>query len=91
MSFEELLNDSMKEIHPGEILTGTVISVHKNYAALNIGYKADGIIKSEDYGRDASIDLTTVLHVGDEVAVKVKKLNDGNHKIALNEIQKKKY
>lgn len=84
LSFEELLAQSMKEIHPGEVITGKVISVHKDYAALNIGYKADGIIKRQDYSRDPDIDLTKVLHIGDELTVKVKKLNDGEGQVVLS-------
>lgn len=84
LSFEQLLNESMKDIHPGEVITGTVISVHKDYAALNIGYKADGIIKSADYSRVPNFDLTTALNVGDEVTVKVKKLNDGEGQVVLS-------
>lgn len=84
MSFEELLNESMKEIHPGDVISGKVLSVHKDSAALNIGYKADGIIKNFDYSRDSDIDLTRVLHVGDELTVKVKKLNDGEGQVVLS-------
>ena len=84
MSFEELLNESMKEIHPGEKITGTVISVHSDYAVLNIGYKADGIIKNYDYSREQDLDLTKVLKVGDELTVIVKKLNDGEGQVVLS-------
>ena len=84
MSFEELLNQSMKEIHPGEQITGKVISVHKDYAALNIGYKADGIIKNFDYSREQDLDLTKVLKVGDDLTVLVKKLNDGEGQVLLS-------
>lgn len=84
MSFEELLNQSMKEIHPGEQITGRVISVHKDYAALNIGYKADGIIKNFDYSREQDLDLTKVLKVGDELTVIVKRLNDGEGQVVLS-------
>ena len=84
MSFEELLNQSMKEIHPGEQITGKVISVHKDYAALNIGYKADGIIKNFDYSREQDLDLTKVLMVGDDLTVLVKKLNDGEGQVLLS-------
>ncbi len=84
MSFEELLNESMKEIHPGEKITGTVISVHSDYAVLNIGYKADGIIRNYDYSREQGLDLTKVLKVGDELTVIVKKLNDGEGQVVLS-------
>lgn len=84
MSFEELLNQSMKEIHPGEQITGKVISVHKDYAALNIGYKADGVIKNYDYSREQDLDLTKVLKIGDELTVIVKRLNDGEGQVVLS-------
>ena len=84
MSFEELLNQSMKTIHVGEVIEGKVISVHSDYAVLNIGYKADGILKAFDYSRDPSIDLTKVLNIDDSVTVKVKKLNDGEGQVLLS-------
>ena len=84
MSFEELLNESMKEIHPGEKITGTVISVHSGYAVLNIGYKADGIIRNYDYSREQDVDLTKHLKNGDELTVIVKKLNDGEGQVVLS-------
>lgn len=83
-TFEEMLNASFKTIRPGEIITGTVINVTPEYIALNIGYKADGIIKRLDYSRDASLDLTTVCKVGDEMQVKIKKLNDGEGQVVLS-------
>lgn len=84
MSFEELLNESMREISRGEQITGRVISVHQDYAALNIGYKADGIIRNYDYSREPDLDLTKVLKVGDELTVVVKKLNDGEGQVVLS-------
>ena len=84
MSFEELLNQSMKTIHVGEVIEGKVISVHSNYAVLNIGYKADGILKAFDYSRDPNIDMTKVLNIDDTITVKVKKLNDGEGQVLLS-------
>ena len=83
-SFEQMLNDSLKEIHVGEILTGKVISVSENEFALNIGYKADGIVKRADYSNDNDLDLRTVVKIGDEMEVKVKKLNDGEGQVVLS-------
>ena len=37
---------------------------------LNIGYKADGIITKSEYSNDQSLDLTTVVSVGDSMTVK---------------------
>ena len=36
MSFEQLLEESLKSVHAGEIVTGTVISVNPDEIALNI-------------------------------------------------------
>lgn len=84
LSFEQMLNDSLKEIHVGEILTGTVISVSENEFALNIGYKADGIVKKLDFTNDMDLDLRNVVKIGDEMEVKVKKLNDGEGQVVLS-------
>ena len=83
-TFEQMLNDSMKEIKVGEILTGKVISVTPQRIALNIGYKADGIITRENYSNDFDLDLTKVAKIGDEMEVKVKKLNDGEGQVVLS-------
>ena len=83
-SFEQLLNESFKEIYPGEVVTGTVIGVHEDSVELNIGYKADGIIKREDWSKNQNIDLRTKVNVGDTIEVKVKKLNDGEGQVVLS-------
>ena len=45
LSFEQMLEGSVKTIRNGEIVQGTVIDVKEDEIILNIGYKADGIIK----------------------------------------------
>lgn len=83
MSFEQMLEDSFKTIHNGEVLEGEVISVKEDEAVLNIGYKADGILKSDEYS-NTPVDLTTVISVGDTLTVKVLKVNDGEGQVALS-------
>ena len=41
MSFEQLLEASLKTIRNGEVVEGTVIDVKEDEIILNIGYKAD--------------------------------------------------
>lgn len=84
MSFEELLDESFKTIHTGDIITGKVIEVKPDRVILNIGYKSEGIISRNDYSADSSLDLTTVLNVGDDLEVKVRKINDGEGQIILS-------
>ena len=49
MSFEQMLEDSIKSVHNGSTVTGKVISVKPDEAILNIGYKADGILTNTEY------------------------------------------
>lgn len=84
MNFEEMLEKSFKNISQGERVKGTVIAVTKDYIALNIGYKADGIIKKENYSFDENVDLTKVAKVGDEIEAVVLRVNDGEGQVALS-------
>ena len=73
-SFIDLVDESFKTIHTGEIVKGTVIDVKPEEIILNIGYKSDGILTRNEYSNDNSLDLTTVVKKGDEMDVKVVKL-----------------
>ena len=84
MSFEDMLNESFKTIRTGEVVTGKVIDVKPECILLNIGYKSDGIISRADYSADNSLDLTTVVKVGDELEAKVRKVNDGEGLVVLS-------
>ncbi len=84
MSFEDMLNESFKTIRTGEVVTGKVIDVKPECVLLNIGYKSDGIINRSDYSADNSLDLTTVVKVGDELEAKVRKVNDGEGLVVLS-------
>ncbi len=83
LSFEQMLDESFKTIHNGEVVEGTVIDVKPDEIILNIGYKADGIITRSEYTNDNSVDLTTVVSVGDPMTVKVLKVNDGEGQVLL--------
>ena len=83
LSFEQMLEDSVKTIRNGEIVQGTVIDVKEDEIILNIGYKADGIITKNEYSNDASLVLTDAVHVGDTMEAKVLKVNDGEGQVTL--------
>ena len=83
LTFEQMLEDSFKTIRNGEVVDGTVIDVKPDEIVLNIGYKADGIVARNEYTNDASVDLTTVVSVGDTMTVKVLKVNDGEGQVQL--------
>ena len=83
LSFEQLLEESFKTIHNGEVVEGTVIRVKEDEIVLNIGYKADGIITRSEYTNTPNVDLRTVVKEGDKMQVKVLKVNDGEGQVLL--------
>lgn len=83
MSFEQMLDESFKTIHNGEVVEGTVIDVKDDEIILNIGCKADGIITKSEYTNDSSVNLKDIIHVGDTMEAKVLKVNDGEGQILL--------
>ncbi len=83
-SFEQMLEASFKTIHTGEVVEGSVIDVKPEEAVLNIGYKSDGILTRQEYSNDNSLDLTTVLNIGDKLEVKVVKVNDSEGQVVLS-------
>ena len=83
LTFEQMLEESLKTIRNGEVVDGTVIDVKPDEIVLNIGYKADGIITRSEYTNDSNADLTTMVSVGDPMRVKVLKVNDGEGQVLL--------
>ena len=84
LTFEQMLEESLKTIHNGEVVTGVVIDVKPDEAILNIGYKSDGILTRSEYTNESNVDLTTVINVGDSLDVKVVKVNDGEGQVLLS-------
>ena len=84
MSFEQMLEESLKTIRNGEVVEGTVIDVKPDEIILNIGYKSDGIITRNEYTNEPNVDLTTVVSVGETIVAKVVKVNDGEGQVLLS-------
>ncbi len=84
LSFEQMLEDSLKTIRTGEVVEGTVIDVKEDEIILNIGYKSDGIVTRNEYTNVSGADLTTMVSVGDQMEVKVLKVNDGEGQVQLS-------
>ena len=83
LTFEQMLEESLKTIHTGEVVEGTVIDVKPEEIILNIGYKSDGVLTKNEYTNEPNVDLTTVAKPGDTMEVKVLKVNDGEGQVLL--------
>ena len=83
LTFEQMLEESLKTIHTGEVVEGTVIDVKPEEAILNIGYKSDGVLTRNEYTNEPNVNLTKVIKAGDTMEVKVLKVNDGEGQVTL--------
>lgn len=83
-SFEKMLEESLVQIHRGEIVEGTVIGVNSDEIYVNIGYKSDGIIPRSEYSNESNVDLTKEVKEGQQIKTKVLKVNDGEGQVLLS-------
>ena len=83
LTFEQMLEGSLRTIHTGEVVEGTVIDVKPEEIILNIGYKSDGVLTRNEYTNEPNVDLTTIAKPGDTMEVKVLKVNDGEGQVLL--------
>lgn len=82
--YEAELNASLKQIHEGDVLTGTVIGVTETEVTLDLKYYTEGVIRLEDYSADPTFQLKEEVHVGDEVTATVVRRDGGQGQIMLS-------
>ena len=76
--FEEYLGKS--DVKDGEIIEGTVLSVSKDFATVDIGYKSEGLIPLDEFMREGKIEV----NVGDVVEVYVEALENESGLVELS-------
>ena len=74
--FKSMLEDSLKTLHTGETVTGTVVTIGKNEIKLDLGTKVTGVLPKEQITDDPAADLSLMFKVGDEVDVFVIQVKD---------------
>ena len=82
--YAEELEASFKQIHEGDILTGTVIGVSESEITLDLKYYTEGIIRLEDFTSDPGFNLKEDVHIGDEISATVIRRDDGEGHILLS-------
>lgn len=88
MSFEEMLNNSMKPVHAGQVVKGLVVGVSPSEVTVDIGTKQTGIIKLEELTDDPAVRSAEELVKRDEdIEVVVVKVNDQDGIIYLSKRQ----
>ena len=76
--FMQQVEATMVRIRPGQTVTGKVVQITDDEVSVNIGYKADGLIKKDDL-------VDQDVKLGDEIEVEVTKVNDGEGNVLLSQ------
>ncbi len=69
---------TLVQLRPGQTVTGTVVQISEDEICVNVGYKADGLVKKADLS-------STDVKIGDEIEVEVVKVNDGEGNVLLSQ------
>ncbi|QGP76935.1 polyribonucleotide nucleotidyltransferase [Tetragenococcus halophilus] len=70
-----IIKDLTKEIKPGEVYLGKVVRIEKFGAFVNIAKGKDGLVHISQIAKERINKVEDVLHVGDEVLVKVTEID----------------
>ena len=82
--YETELNASLKQIHEGDVLTGTVIGVTDTEVTLDLKYYTEGVIRIEDFTDDPNFNVKEEVHIGDEISATVVRRDGGQGQIMLS-------
>ena len=81
--YEEAIAASMKPIHEGDILTGTVIGVSDDELTIDLGIYTDGVIRLSDASDDPSYTFKDI-EVGQEISATVIRRDNAQGRIQLS-------
>ena len=77
-SFMADVEATLVRIRPGQTVVGKVVQITDDEVCVNIGFKADGLIKREDL-------VTQDVKLDDDIEVEVVKVNDGEGNVLLSQ------
>ena len=76
LSFEEMVDASLKPVYPGKVVTGIVTAVTPNEVQVDIGTKQTGFVKLDELTNDNTAKVEDIVKKGDELDLMVTKVND---------------
>ena len=76
-NFSQMLEGSLKTLHTGETVTGTVFTIGHNEIKLDLGAKFTGVLTKEQITDDPDVKLNEMFKIGDQVDVFVIRVEDG--------------
>lgn len=90
MSMEDyasLLDESLKTIHTGDIVVGTVQAVTDKCVYLDLGTKQTGVIEADKLTADPNAKISEMYKVGDEIKAFVVRVDDKEGEVQLDKLR----
>ena len=76
-NFTEMLEGSLKSLHTGETVVGTVFTISESEIKLDLGAKFTGVLTKDQITNDPTAKLAEMFKIGDEIEVFVIRVEDG--------------
>ena len=82
-SFDEMLEESLKNIYNGEKVSGTVVSITGTEVSVDLGAKYSGFIPTSEF-TDAGVKVEDAVKIGDPIEAIVVRVNDVEGTVMLS-------
>ena len=76
-NFTQMLEGSLKSLHTGETVVGTVFTIGENEIKLDLGAKFTGVLAKDQITDDPNAKLSEMFKIGDELEVFIIRVEDG--------------
>lgn len=84
LDFEAMMEESLKPVHRGQRVEGTVIEVRPNEVVVDIGRKQTGIVPMDEVLDDASMNPEEAIKLGETYTFQVSKVEDEKGIVTLS-------
>ncbi|MEJ2700761.1 MAG: S1 RNA-binding domain-containing protein, partial [Desulfuromonadales bacterium] len=80
-SFEALFEESLQELHVGDVVKGTVVQLNPDSVIVDVGYKSEGVIPLSEFADESG---QSNIQVGDEIDVLFERTENESGLISLS-------
>lgn len=84
MSFDQMLEDSIKTIYNGDTVTGIVAAITPTEISVDLGTKHSGYIPVSEFTDDSDASIDTLIKIGDTIEACVVRVNDVEGTVMLS-------
>ena len=81
---EDPFGDYVAQNEKGSIVKGKIAKVEEKLAVVLLAESVEALLKSSEFSREKTVDLTTALKIDDEIEAKIISLDKKNRTISLS-------